>query len=114
MEIREEAIQIAERLSERKAKDITVIDIAGQSSFADFFVNATAGSARQLGALLEDAEESAEKLGLQEKGVEGKPGTGWMLIDLGDIIVNIFTEETREKYALDKIWGDCEKTTIGE
>ena len=112
MEIREQAVTIAKALSDRKAKDVTVIDIAEKSSFADFFVNATAGSERQLGALLDDAEDCAAKLGLQEKGVEGKPGTGWMLIDLGDVIVNIFTDETRQKYALDKIWSDCETTTI--
>jgi len=114
METREQAIQIAEKLSERKAKDVTVINIAEKSSFADFFVNATAGSERQLGALLDEAEDNAAELGLPEKGVEGKPGTGWMLVDLGDIIVNIFTNETREKYALDKIWSDCETTTVGE
>lgn len=112
MEMRDIAIEIANVLSEKKARDITVIDISQKSSFADYFVNATAGSERQLAALLDFAEDKAYENGLEQKRVEGRQGSGWMLIDYGDIIVNIFTAETREKYALDKVWGDCETIFI--
>ena len=101
------AKELANLLSQRKASDIVIIDIAEKSSFADYFINCTANSQRQLGALQDSVDEKAYDLGLEQKGVEGRSGSSWILGDYGDIIVNIFTEEMREKYALDKIWGDC-------
>ena len=47
------------------------------------------------------------KEGLVLKSIEGKHGSGWILMDFGDIIINLFTEETRERYSIEKIWGDC-------
>lgn len=101
------AKELAEVLSQRKASDVVLIDIAEKSSFADYFTNCTASSERQLGALQESVDEKAYELGLEQKGLEGKSGNSWILVDYGDIIVNIFTAEMRERYALDKIWGDC-------
>ena len=114
MTMQNNAIEIAKVLSEKKARDITVINIAEKSSFADFFINATAGSERQLSALLDFAEAKAAEFGLEEKSVEGLHGSGWVLVDLGDIIINLFTAETRDKYTLDKIWSDCETIYIEE
>ncbi|MBQ6621641.1 MAG: ribosome silencing factor [Mogibacterium sp.] len=108
------AREIAQTLSDRKAQEIVIIDIAEKSSFADYFVNCTAGSERLLGALQEFVEEKAASLGLTARSIEGRAGTGWLLIDYGDIIVNVFTREHRERYALDKIWGDCEFEYIEE
>ena len=108
------AKSFAKVLSERKATDIVLIDIAEKSSFADYFVNCTAGSERQLGALQEFIEEKAESFGLTARSVEGRTGSGWILLDFGDIIVNLFTRETRERYALDKIWSDCEIEYVEE
>ncbi len=107
MEIKEKAHILAETIAEKKGRDIIVIDISEKSSFADYFVNATAGSDRQLGALVDFVKDKAAELDLTLKNSEGKAGGGWILVDLGDIVVNIFNSETREKYSLDKIWGDC-------
>ena len=63
MTMQNNAIEIAKVLSEKKARYITVINIAEKSSFADFFINATAGSDRQLSALLDFAEGKAAELG---------------------------------------------------
>lgn len=113
MNTNELAMKLAEKLSERKAEDITLINIGEKSSFADFFVNATAGSERQLVALGDYAEETALELGLEIRSSTGRTSVGWLLVDCGDIIVNIFTPEMREKYALDKLWSDCETIHIG-
>ena len=114
MTMQNNAIEIAKVLSEKKARDIKVINIAEKSSFADFFINATAGSDRQLSALLYFAEGKAAELGLEQKNVEGIQGSGWILADYGDIIINLFTAETRDKYTLDKIWSDCEIVFVEE
>ena len=81
--------------------------------FADYFVNATGGSERQLGALADDVEDKFAELGITPKSKDGRPDTGWILVDGGDVIVNLFTESTRDKYTLEKIWSDCESILVG-
>ena len=108
MESKEVAQTIANILNEKKAKDIVIIDIAEKSSFADYFVIATGGSERQLGALADDVEDKFSEIEITPKSKDGRPDTGWILVDGGDVIVNLFTEATRDKYTLEKIWSDCE------
>ena len=112
MESKEVAQAIAELLSRKKAKDVVMIDIAEKSSFADYFVNATGGSERQLGALADDVEDKFAEFGITPKSKDGRPDTGWILVDGGDVIVNLFTEATRDKYTLEKIWSDCESILV--
>jgi ribosome-associated protein len=113
MESKEVAQTIANILNEKKARDIVIIDIAEKSSFADYFVIATGGSERQLGALADDVEDKFAELEITPKSKDGRPDTGWILVDGGDVIVNLFTEATRDKYTLEKIWSDCESILVG-
>ena len=112
MDNKELAMLLANLLSDRKAKDIKVVDIAEKSGFADYFVNATAGSIRQLGALADDIKDKFFEIGIEPRNNEGRPESGWILVDGGDVIVNLFTKDTRDKYALEKLWGDCETITV--
>ena len=113
MESKEVAQTIANILNEKMARDIVIIDIAEKSSFADYFVIATGGSERQLGALADDVEDKFAELEITPKSKDGRPDTGWILVDGGDVIVNLFTEATRDKYTLEKIWSDCESILVG-
>ena len=113
MESKEVAQIIGNLLNSKKAKDIVLIDIAEKSSFADYFVNATGGSERQLGALADDVEDKFAEIGITPKSKDGRPDTGWILVDGGDVIVNLYTEATRDKYTLEKIWSDCESVLVG-
>ncbi len=113
MESKEMAIKIAKLLEERKAIDVQVIDIAQQSSFADYFVMASGGSERQMAALVDNIEDLMEPLGVFHRNVEGTRSSGWILMDYGDVVVNVMTVDMREKYNIEKIWGDCESLTIG-
>ena len=105
---RELALKTGEILSAKKAEDVIIIDIAEQSSFADFFVNATAMNERQLAALADETEDMLAKEGVIPKSIEGKPPSGWILMDYGDIIVNLFLPGQREMYQIEKIWSDGE------
>lgn len=107
MEIKEKALLAANTLSNKKARDVEIIDIAEKSSFADFFVLGTGNSDRQVAALADDVQDAFAEKELFPKNIEGKNGTGWILLDFGDVIVNVFTEEMRGKYSLEKVWGDC-------
>lgn len=108
MTSKEYALLAAKTLDEKKAADITIIDIAERSGFADFFVLATVGSLRQMISLTDMVDEKLAEQGLIIKNIEGKGESGWILMDYGDLIINLFTEEARNKYQIEKIWGDCE------
>ena len=96
----------------KKAEEVIVLGIAEQSSFADYFVNATAMNERQLSALADEVENQLAKDGVIPKHIEGKPPSGWILMDYGDIVVNLFLPQQREMYQLEKIWGDGEFISI--
>ncbi|MCI7146145.1 MAG: ribosome silencing factor [Clostridiales bacterium] len=107
-EQREKADRIAKVLDEKKGIDVSIIDVAEKSGFADYFVLCTGGSERQVAALVDAVEDTMEPVGVFPKNIEGRKTSGWMLMDYGDVIVNIMTPEMREKYNIEKIWGDCE------
>ena len=105
---REYALLAAKTLSDKKAEDITVIEIQGKATFADYFVICSGSSERQVNSLTDEVEDRLAEAGLYVKSIEGKQGSGWILMDFGDIIVNLFTREMREKYSIEKVWGDCQ------
>lgn len=111
-EQRELADAIAKVLSNKKGIDVAVIDISPKASFADFFVLASGGSERQVASLVESVEDFMEPQGVFPKSVEGRKTSGWILMDYGDVVVNVMTLEMREKYNIEKIWGDCELTEV--
>ena len=112
MDSKKLALKTAEQLKEKKAMDVAVIYISSKASFADFFVMASGGSDRQMSSLVDNVEEMLEKEEIFPKNIEGKRSSGWILMDYGDVVVNIMTAEMREKYDLEKIWGDCESIEI--
>lgn len=111
---KELAIMAGKVLSNKKGEDVLIIDIQGKASFADYFVLCSGTSLRQISTLVDEVEDAFAKEGLNVKSVEGKQNSGWILMDFGDIIVNLFTVEMREKYNIEKIWADCEFIPVEE
>ena len=112
IEAKKMALDIAKLLDEKKAMDVAVIDISPKASFADYFVMASAGSERQLDALVDNVEDALEPQKIFPKSVEGKRSSGWILMDYGDVVISVMTVEMREKYNIERIWGDCESLEI--
>ena len=112
MEPKELALKVAKLLDDKKAQDVTVIDIGLKASFADYFIIASGGSERQMSALVDNVEDMLEPMGVFPKSIEGKRTSGWTLMDYGDVVINVMTVEMREKYNLERIWGDCETLEI--
>ena len=108
------ALLAAKVMDSKKAQDIVVIDIQEKSSFADYLVVASGSSQRQVLTLADEVEEQMAKEGLLVRSIEGKNKSDWILMDFGDVIVNIFTKETREKYNIEKVWGDCSFLSLEE
>ncbi len=99
-----------ESLNELKAQNIIVLDIQDISGFADWLVIATASSSRNAKAIANKLIESIKFHQNSLVGIEGEDDAEWILVDCGDVVVNIMQKEIREFYDLESLWG--EKTLI--
>ncbi|PSQ99009.1 MAG: ribosome silencing factor [Bacteroidetes bacterium QS_9_68_14] len=101
---------VVDAMAERKAADITVLDLrAAGGGVADFFVVATGSSDRQIRAIASAVEEDAEER-LEETPwhVEGKEHARWVVLDYVNVVVHVFSREKREYYDLERLWGDAD------
>lgn len=108
MNNKEIALLAANVLDKKKAQNIACIDISVKSSFADYFVLASGNNERQIKSLIDEIEDEFEKKEIFVKSIEGNANSGWILMDYGDVIVNVLTTEMRQRYNIEKVWGDCE------
>ena len=99
------AQRLVDTLSDRQAEDITQIDISKVSTFADYFVIATAGNVRQMNALIDTLDREMKQAGVEMGSQEGDPESGWILLDFEDVIVHLFSQEQREFYDLEGLWS---------
>jgi ribosome-associated protein len=99
----------------KKAASVVILDLRDVPAFTDFFVICSGQNARQAQAIV-DAIEETLRTGAQRKPshVEGYGGSDWVLLDYFDFIVHVFTPETREFYALERLWGSAERVEIEE
>ena len=93
-------------LSDKLAENIVSIDMRTVTPFTDYFVIATARNLRHVASLARDVIKAAEEEGYSLRMQEGTEGSSWILVDLRDVIVHIFTEDTRAQYKLEHLWGD--------
>ena len=101
-------------LEDRKAEDVTVIDIREVSPIADFFIIASGTNQNQLQAMKDSADEALYKAGINAEQIEGNQSSTWILMDYKDIIIHIFSKEDRLFYDLERIWRDGRKIDISE
>lgn len=94
---------VKKALDKHKAEDISVIDVREKTPFADYYVLATAGNMRQLNALKEIIEDELAKAKFEIGHIEGKPESGWILIDAHHVIINLFTRQERERISLEEL-----------
>ena len=93
-----------EALDDMKAQDVSEIDIDKYSSFASNLIIATGTSSRHLKSISEKIIDTLKDNKIKILGTEGQEAKEWILIDIGDILVNIMTEESREHYDLESLW----------
>jgi ribosome-associated protein len=102
------AATVADLAADRKALDIVQLDVREMVSYADYFLICTGRSDRQARAI-HDAIHLGMKSthGLLPRRVEGVTESRWILLDYLDVVVHIFTPETREYYRLEQLWGEA-------
>ncbi len=98
---------VARTLEDKKGLDIKVIEVSNLTTLGDYFVIATGTSTTHVRSLCDDVEEALEKAGIVNKRIEGYASQQWILMDYYDVIVHIFQKETREFYALERLWADA-------
>ena len=106
----EVARKVVEAASEKQASDVVLLDVDRICSFASYFVICSGESERQIAAIQDAIEDTLKKEGLRPHHREGDLDSGLLLLDFGDVIVHIFTEEAREFYGLERLWGDAPRT----
>jgi ribosome-associated protein len=93
-------------LDEKKAGDLRVIDVTSLSSITNYLVIATATSEPHVRALRVELEKALDAAKMQIVGVETAGESGWTVMDAFDVMVHIFTAETRARYRLEHLWRD--------
>jgi ribosome-associated protein len=97
---------------EKKAQDVTVLDIRGLSVFADYFVICHGNSQTQVQAIATAIKEKLLENNVELKGMEGYQDARWVLMDLGDVVVHVFHKDDREFYGLERLWGDARQVHV--
>ena len=104
MESYELAKLCCKALSAKKAQDIVILNVADQTVVCSYFVIASGKSTTQVRALGDAVEEALKKEGLAPVRSEGLKEGRWGVLDLGDVVVHIFNEESRLFYFLERLW----------
>lgn len=103
---------VAELMLEKKAHDITIMDLRQITSMTDYFLICSADSNTQLKAIVDHFDTTLRKDGVKPYHIEGYAGETWVIVDYIDIVVHVFLPDTRDYYGLEKLWADATTTVI--
>ncbi len=93
-------------LFDRKAEDVTLLDLREIAGATDFFLIATGRSDTHVSAIADHVVDELKLEGVRPYGVEGMRGGRWVLVDYVDFVVHVFHPAAREFYQLERLWGD--------
>jgi len=95
---------VLQQLEDMKAKEISIIDVANTSDVTDTMIICTGNSKRHVRSIAEQTALAAKKAGEAPLGIEGLEGSEWVLVDLGNVVIHVMQDETRQFYQLEKLW----------
>ncbi len=96
----------AEAIGEKRGENTVVYDVRELTSFTDFILMTTVKSSVQIEAVIKDLKKNIKR---RPDHVEGKKTSGWVLVDYGGVIINVFLPDCRDFYNLERIWGEAKK-----
>lgn len=96
---------VLDKLEDAKSRDIVTLDVTGKSSITDMMLVCSGNSKRHVNSIAEKLVEATKHANHAPLSIEGQDTGEWVLVDLGDIIVHVMQDETRDFYQLEKLWG---------
>ncbi len=96
---------VVDKIDDMKGRDIIELDVQGKSSITDLLIICSGNSKRHVMSIADNLVVEAKQAGHIPLSVEGKDTGEWVLVDLGDIIVHVMQDETRDFYQLEKLWA---------
>jgi ribosome-associated protein len=111
---RETALLCVRYALDKKAYDLLLLDVAGLSSLAEYFLICTGRSDTQVQAIAQSIQENLARAGRRPLAVEGYSAGHWVLIDYGDVVVHVFQESVREFYDLERLWARAPQVSLPE
>lgn len=97
---------------DKKAFQLVTLDVTAMTAITDSFIICSGSSDRQVDAIADSMLDRLRKEGKRPLHVEGTGKTGWVLLDFGDFVAHVFSEEKRSYYALDGLWKDAPKVEV--
>lgn len=110
----EQALKVAEILDSKLGQDIKIIEVTDVTVLADYMVFATGRSSTQVKALADEVEFKLNEEGIAVNHIEGHRSNSWILLDYTDVIVNVFNEEARNFYDLERLWQDGKEIDLSD
>ena len=95
---------VTEKIEDLKGPDITVLDIAEKANFASAMIVCSGNSNRHVKSIAQNVAMECRNAGTNPLGIEGNDIGEWSLVDLGDVVVHIMTDSTRDTYQLEQLW----------
>ena len=106
--------RVVEILQDKKALAITLLDLRDITDTCDYFLICTGTSEQHIRSLADEVRDQLAELGEKPWHIEGVDTRRWVLIDYVDFVVHIFRAEARDFYALERLWGDAERTDFAD
>jgi ribosome-associated protein len=103
----ERAQKIYDIIEKKKLKSIQILDVHELTSLADTFIIVTTSNTRQTKAIVDELEMRLAREDIYVRAIEGYQSALWILLDFGDIIVHVLSEEEATFYGLDRLWKDA-------
>ena len=109
-ESRQAAVAAARAAAAKQAEHITILDVHGLIVITDYFVICSGATERQVRTIVDEIEKALRDLGRKPVRREGESERRWVLLDYVDLVVHVFTEQEREYYDLERLWGDAPRS----
>jgi ribosome-associated protein len=107
------AIAISRIIEETRGKDVRILDLRSVTEVFDYFVIATGSSRRQMHAVSDEIERVVKaEWGDEKRGIEGYDESRWIVIDYGDVIVQLFDADSRQYWDLEHLWSDAKHVEL--
>lgn len=109
----ERARWVCEAADKRKALGLMALDVRSLTIICDYFIICHGRSLIHVDAIAEGIEEAMEERGIRPLASNRLPDAKWVVLDYGDVVVHVFTEEARSHYDLEGLWSQAKQVDLG-